>query len=370
MNIKHKKAVSIESAETLDKSFYLSPQLYEDSKEKVFWNSWHFIGNTIELFTPEINAYPIDLFPGFLDESLLLINDEHNISCMSNVCTHRGFQMIHHPAKLRRIICGYHGRRFSLSGQMEHMPEFKEAENFPRPCDHLSHYRLFNWRNFLFVSDQPSFEWEEVCKIMEDRIGFLPIEQFRFSKLHSKEYMVHAHWALYVENYLEGFHIPFVHHSLNDLIDYGSYETIVYDHCNLQVAYSANDADFCFDLPEGHVDYGKKVTAYYYWVFPNTMFNFYPWGVQINTVMPLGQERCKVLFLNYIFDMDVWERNNYGHLSEKVEREDEFVVESVQRGLKSRKYQHGRYSPRRESGVYQFHRLIETFMSTDHPSDL
>ncbi len=355
----------IRKAETLDKSFYLSNDLLEISKEKIFKNTWHFIGTRSQLFTPEINAYPSTILESFLDEAILTtLEKDGRINCMSNVCTHRGFQLIHQASKMSKIVCGYHGRRFNLEGCFEFMPEFKQAENFPRPCDHLSQYEVAKWRDFLFVSHNPKFQWSEIEKIMNERVGFLNLEQFKFSKTYSNEYMVHAHWALYVDNYLEGFHIPFIHSGLNEIIDYGSYETVLYDHCNLQIGYSSSDAEFCFDLPEGHVDYGKKVTAFYYWVFPNIMFNFYPWGVQMNVVMPLGTERCKVLFHNYIYDFNIWDQNDYGALSEKVEREDEYVVESVQKGLKNRFYQSGRYSPKREKGVHQFHRLIAEYMNS------
>ena len=353
----------IKHAETIDKSFYLSPEIYEQSKDSIFWKCWHFVGKTDECFTPEVNIVPATILKGYLDEEFILTKNENQYNALSNVCTHRGYKLVHEVQRKNKIICGYHGRRFNLEGRFEFMPEFKEAENFPRPCDHLARLKLEKWRELLFVAPSPSFEWKEIAQIMQERLYFLPIEQYRFSPLYSKEYMVHAHWALYVDNYLEGFHIPFVHKSLNELIDYGQYETIQYEHCNMQIAYSSSDADFCFDLPEGHPDFGRKVTAFYYWVFPNLMFNFYPWGVQINTVMPLGLERCKVLFLNYIYDMDVWNANNYGQLSEKVEREDEFVVEGVQQGLKSRFYQAGRFSPKREQCVHHFHKLLTQYLS-------
>ena len=85
----------------------------------------------------------------------------------------------------------------------------------------------------------------------------------------------------YCDNYLEGFHIPFVHQDLNDTLDYGDYKTEIYDYCNLQIGYAKDDVEV-FDLPEGHPDFGKKVAAYFYWIFPNMMFNFYPLSVPTN----------------------------------------------------------------------------------------
>ena len=78
-----------------------------------------------------------------------------------------------------------------------------------------------------------------------------------------------------------------------------------------------------FDLPEGHIDYGKKVAAYYYWVFPNMMFNFYPWGLSINVVRPISINRTKVSFLSYVYDPSKLDKGA-GSALEKVEREDEF----------------------------------------------
>ena len=92
---------------------------------------------------------------------------------------------------------------------------------------------------------------------------------------------------LIINEGLEGFHIPFVHKDLNEVLDYNIYKTEVYDHCNLQIGYSEDDTDV-FNLPKDHLDYGKNVAAYYYWVFPNMMFNFYPWGLSINIVKPIS----------------------------------------------------------------------------------
>ena len=109
--------------------------------------------------------------------------------------------------------------------------------------------------------------------------------------------MVEAHWAIYCDNYLEGFHIPFVHDDLNSVLDYGDYETEIDDYFVLQIGY-AKDGDNVFDLPKGHQDYGKNIAAYYYWIYQNLMLNFYPWGLSINIVKPLDRNQTKVKFLS------------------------------------------------------------------------
>ena len=128
---------------------------------------------------------------------------------------------------------------------------------------------------------------------------------------------------------------------------------------NVQIGY-AEGGEEVFELPEGHMDYGKQVAAYYFWVFPNMMFNFYPWGLSINLVQPLEMNKTRVSFVTYVYD-ESKRHSGAGALLDKVEREDEFVVEGVHRGIQSRFYTSGRFSPTREKGVHHFHRLLADF---------
>jgi len=123
----------------------------------------------------------------------------------------------------------------------------------------------------------------------------------------------------------------------------------------------AKENEPCFDLPSTSPDYGKRVAGYYFWVFPNMMFNFYPWGLSLNIVQPLGVSETKVSFLTYVFDKSKLNTGAGSGLDE-VEHEDEEVVENVQKGVRSRFYSHGRYSPKREQGTHHFHSLIAEFI--------
>ncbi len=348
----------IRRAETIDKSFYTNQNYFDRAKDEIFAKTWHFINDEQSLNLGPRSFYPFTLLEHFVDEPLLLSCDDHEkVRCLSNVCTHRGFLLADHPTKARRLVCKYHGRSFNSDGTMHSMPEFKDAENFPRPCDHLHELPLKKWRQFLFTSIDPVIEWDSLVHSIERKVGFLPIEQFRSAPQYNMEYHIKANWALYCDNYLEGFHIPFVHETLNGMLDYGQYRTEIYDYCNVQVGIG-DEGSPCFKLPDTHEDYGQNITAYYYWVYPNMMLNFYPYGLQINIVRPISVDRCKVSFLFYIYDQKAFDDMDTVNFSAKTEREDEYVVEAVQRGLRSRFYQNGRYSPTQEKGVHHFHRLI------------
>lgn len=326
----------IRKAHTLPSEFYTDPDYFETSKEKIFARTWQFIGETEK----NRGLTPVNLLEGFLDEPILISKKDGVTNCLSNVCTHRGKILIENACDANLIRCGYHGRRFSLDGKFLSMPEFEGVENFPSEKDNLPRVPFGTWSGFGFASASPAAP-------LGDFIGEMKanVEEKPFEFAGRKEYEIDAHWALYCENYLEGFHIPFVHHSLNEIVDYGTYSTETFRYASLQTGFDKQGTQ----------------AAQYFFIFPNMMFNFYPWGLSVNIVKPVGPGASKVEFLTYISDGSKIEQGAGADLH-RVEMEDEAVVESVQKGIRSRFYDRGRYSPTREQGTHHFHRLIAEFM--------
>lgn len=347
-------------ASTLQKDFYLDDHYYHAAREKIFAQSWQWLvcGNPV---ASGGQCHPVTLLEGLLDEPLLLTNQDGQVHCISNVCTHRGALLVKTPCQGAHIRCPYHGRLFDLNGQFRSMPEFKEVRNFPTSQDHLRSLPLRHFAGSLFTNLSGRSGFDEYFGPMLERLSWLPMDSFQFRPDLSRDYRVKAHWALYCENYLEGFHIPFVHPALNAALDFGSYRTELYERSSLQLGIAKEQED-CFDLPESSPDYGQKIAAYYYFVFPNLMFNFYPWGLSLNVVQPAGLSETRVRFFTF-----VWQENKRqqgaGADVDATEMEDEEVVESVQTGIRSRFYRQGRYSVKHETGTHHFHRLIAQFMN-------
>lgn len=346
----------IASARTPDTGFYTDPQLYQEFREKLFIPSWQFIGDADRVKEPGY-IYPVTLLEGYLDEPLVLSRDKDGVlRILSNVCTHRGNIIAAEPCKATHLRCRYHGRLFHLDGKFQSMPEFREVKDFPSAADNLPDLPLLHWGKWLFVSPGGGLPAEAFLGDMIRRLNWLPLEDYHFRPDLSRDFTVKANWALYCENYLEGFHIPFVHAGLNAVIDFGNYTTELFKYSNLQLGIAKEDED-CFDLPADSPDYGKKVAAYYFFVFPNMMFNFYPWGLSINIVIPAGIGQSRVSFLTYVADESRYNKGAGSGL-DQVEMEDEEVVEAVQKGVRSRFYSHGRYSVTREQGTHHFHRIM------------
>ena len=352
----------ISMAKTIHTDFYTDSNVFDACKEKIFAQGIHYVGDT-DLLPDAGYTYPLVLLPEYLDEPVAVVRDKDDtIRCLSNVCTHRGNLLVTEPCKTSQLRCRYHGRTFSLDGQMIFMPEFTEVKDFPCSDDHLVSLPVFQWGKLIFTSFNKEVNHNLYFKDMMDRMSFFPMDKLVRRDDLGKDYFVAANWALYCENYLEGFHIPFVHQGLSAVLDYGDYETeLYYPYSSLQLGV-AKSTDNTFDIPPESPDYGRHIAAYYFWVFPNMMFNFYPWGLSINIVQPQAIGSTKVSFITYMYDESKYNQGAGSDL-DKVEMEDEEIVQNVQKGIRSRFYNEGRYSVTREKGTHHFHRLLASFVS-------
>ncbi|HET8628971.1 MAG TPA: aromatic ring-hydroxylating dioxygenase subunit alpha [Thermomicrobiales bacterium] len=351
----------IRRAATLPAEVYGDPRYYDLARERIFARSWQFVADADRLRVPG-QVYPWTLLDGCVGEPLLLTRDnDDRLHCLSNVCTHRGNLLVEGEGHAQVLRCRYHGRRFALDGRFLSMPEFDDVADFPSEADNLPRVPFERWGKFLFAALDPAFTFDELIAPLRERLAWLPLDDYVFDAAGSRDYLVRANWALYCDNYLEGFHIPYVHSGLAGALDYGAYTTEIFSYCNLQLGIAAGAED-AFAPPPSSPDHGKRVAAYYYWLFPNLMFNFYPGALSINVVQPLGPDRTKVSFLSYLQGSSGG-YTGAGEGLDRVEREDEAIVERVQQGIRSRLYHRGRYSPRRESGVHHFHRLLARFLA-------
>lgn len=186
--------------------------------------------------------------------------------------------------------------------------------------------------------------------------GVAKLELARLKFFERRRWTLNCNWKVYVDNYLDGgYHVPHLHKSLSTVLEYSDYliengERFCLQHSPLK---SGKDAE------TAAVRKGDR--AYYYWLHPNFMLNWYEGVMDVNLVLPLGPDRCEVIF-DFFFD-DVGEsaaaRNRASlAVGERVQQEDIDICEAVQRGLHSRAYVAGRLSVRREGGEHLFHRLL------------
>lgn len=343
----------IRTSSTISSDLYKDLNWFEKLKEKVFAQSWQFVCDT-KMLANNNDIFPYRFLDSFIEEPLILINRNNNYFSYSNVCTHRGNLLIKNPGNYNQIQCAYHGRRFDLDGNFIHMPSTEGMLNFPCSDDNLVKIPSQKIGPLIFNSLNPAFDLNQIVNNITSKIEDYSINDFKFFEEYSQDYLVQANWALYCDNYLEGFHIPFIHPGLNQEIDAHNYEVSTGDNYVLQTAY-AKKGGISFKNSNG-------IAAYYLWVFPNIMFNFYPWGLSLNLVKPIKTDLTKVSFRTYIANESLYGLGAGSDL-DKVEREDQNIVEQVQKGVQSRFYKKGRFSPSKEKGVHAFHLMLEKFLN-------
>jgi len=331
----------IRRSRTPDAAFYLDDEVFAQVRERVFAGHWQWVGDLADVQEPA-SVSPRVLAPGLLDEPLMLVRDpQAALRCLPNVCTHRGHLLVDRPCRGDHLRCPYHSRRFGLDGQMQFMPGFEGVEGFPGEDDHLRPVPFASFGGHGFVCLRPGPDFEPLVAPIRRHLPALDIAALRHDPSRDRDFTFDAHWALYVENYLEGLHIPFLHPGLMQALDWKRYRYELHEWGNLQLG----------------LDEAGAVAAHYFWLYPNLMLNFYPWGLSLNQVLPLSPTRTRVIFRAYVGRPDLLEQGA-GSALDQVELEDEAAVQSVQRGLRSRLYRPGRYAPLHEQGVHQFHRLL------------
>lgn len=356
----------ITNARLPDAAFYADIQWFDAQMQHIFAQSWQLVGHSKSL-EAQGRVVPVTLLPGAFEVPVVLTHaPDGRRRCLSNVCTHRGAVVVQQPGQVRSMRCPYHGRCFGLDGRFLSAPGFEGTPDFPCEADSLPELPLETWAPFLFSRlpgshSTPAIPFDAWIEPLRHRMSWLPLAEFQFDAASSSTYDVDAHWALYCDNYLEGLHIPFVHQGLMDRLNFPAYAYELFDWGSLQVGI-AGEGEAAFEFPPGHPEEGKRVGAFWFWLFPNLMLNFYPWGVSVNVVDPISPSQSRVRFLSYVWKPALRPDPTGGDLHQ-VELEDEDVVQRVQAGIRSPLYRPGRYSPQHERAVHHFHRLAAQMLA-------
>lgn len=351
----------IEAGHLPPPSWYADEGVYARALERVFASSWQWIGPADQVRAAG-EQRPFTLLPGSLDEPLVLVHDGERRRVLSNVCTHRCMQVVLEACTAKGLRCSYHGRRFDLEGRFVASPGFEGAEDFPSHDEDLPALEVGAFAGQLFTAIAPERTFDEVVAPVAQRLGHLGLERAVHLPERDRDFEFDAPWSAYVENYLDGLHIPYVHAGLNAAIEWDRYDYELFDGGAWQLA-DAKAGEPAFEVPDGHPDAGRRIAAWYAMVFPNLMINAYPWGVSINLVRPLGPRRTSVRFASFALDPSRLTAGAGGDL-DRVEREDEDAVVRVARGQRSRLARQGRYAPRHERALRHFHAWMAERVST------
>jgi len=346
-------AENVARAHTIPARFYFDAELFAEERKRIFSRCWQVVGhgdqvkNPGDFFTCELQGEPL----------LLVRGARRELRGFYNVCRHRAGPPAEGCGNRKLFRCGYHGWTYGLDGALISAPEFEGVEDFRSEPFALVPLRVEEGSNLIFVNLDAN-----AAPLMQS-LGELPrqVERFGFSSMQLFErrtYDMKCNWKTYVDNYLEGYHLPSVHPGLNRELDYNAYTVETYAGHVRQFSpirgAKAGDA-----TPRRYQEAREDLTTDYFWIFPNWMLNCYPDNVSLNIVLPLDVERTLAIFEWYLPEEKLGSQaaRDSVSFSDEIQIEDVKICETVQRNLHSRSYDRGRYSVKQERGVHAFHRM-------------
>jgi choline monooxygenase len=345
-------------ATTIPSRWYLDPAMLALEQERIFGGTWQLVGRVDQarrggdFFTCAVG-----------DEPLVMTRaTDGTLHGFFNVCRHRAGAVAAGAGNRKTLQCSYHGWTYGLDGRLLNTPEFEGVRCFDKTRNGLVAVRVDTWGPFVFANlNHEAPPLHEVLGNIPEETGNIPLERMGFYK--RADYEIACNWKVYVDKYLEGYHIPLAHPGLYKEIDYRQYRVETERYYSKQFAPIREKPD---SLYRRNLDDGTDAQALYYWLFPNLMLNIYPDNLQINIILPLGHERTLTIFEWYVLDVDRREIAQDFHKSFKfsdvIQKEDIDICETVQKRLASRSYDIGRFSASRENGVHHFHGLLCEFL--------
>jgi len=349
----------VASAWTLPAGVYFDPEVFALEKRKIFSRTWQVVGHRDQVqkagdyFTIEIAGEPL----------LICRDATGKLRAFYNVCRHRAGPAAEGAGSRKVFRCAYHGWTYGLDGSLLHSTEMEGVKNFRHEDFCLMPVRCEEWFNLVAVN------LEVDARTLIESIGEMPqqAERFAFQSMklfERRTYDMKCNWKTYIDNYLEGFHLPTVHPGLNRELDFNAYTVEPHEHYVRQFSpiRGAQPGD---ETPRRYQEAREDLTTVYFWVFPNWMLNCYPDNISLNMILPLEPERTLAIFDFYLpeHDLNSQAARDSVDFSDQVQREDIAICEAVQKNLHSRSYQRGRFSASQERGVHAFHRIYADAMN-------
>ena len=343
-------------ATTIPARWYRDPHLLELESAAVFARTWQPAGHAASVAQP--GSY---LAAEIAGEPVVVTRAKDGIlRAFSNVCRHRASIIAGGHGTANALRCPYHAWTYGLDGRLLGCPEFEGVLDFEKSAVRLPEFRAETWGPYVFVNqDANAPSLADVLGAIPGEVAALgcPAGQLQFSE--RRDYTIACNWKVYVDNYLEGYHLPAAHPSLFRELDYANYRVDTHRYYSSQIA--------PIRPPAGGVRQYESdgLSALYYWIFPNFMLNVYPDNLSANIIVPLGPGKTLTIFEWFSYPGAALKPETIA-FSDEIQQEDIAICESVQKGLHSRTYNTGRFSAKRENGVHHFHLLLHEFLKHEN----
>ncbi len=349
---------------------YTSAEFHQTENRTLFSGSWVFAGFAHPLRKPgDLQPITVGGQPLFL-----VRNDENEITAFHNACRHRCLKLVNQAGNTGKLIrCPYHSWTYDLRGELKAAPWFGGHEQTPPAgfslqSNGLLPVRCKTWHDWVFVNpDGQAEDFEQFIKPLKRQLGDLPLERIKPVAMLDLG-IVQCNWKLLLENFIEPYHVQFVHRTTTSqpLTDH---YTIVDQHClgsacDIEPDHSTDAAD------AADTSTTLAVTSQYLTLFPNFVMGTYApdqLGVHLNIPVGVAQTRqFRVVYLHQDSPVSKDQIENLKKLWYNVHKEDHAICERLQLGRSSPVADSGGWlSPHWEDSVYRFQRLVVESTTAD-----
>jgi len=294
---------------------------------------------------------------------LFLLRDRQNrVSAFHNVCRHRNLKLVDSEGNCGKLIrCPYHSWSYDLCGALKNAPYFggtKQVlpEGFKLEDNGLMPVNCEVWHDWIFVnlSSQPG-SFEDFLAPIKRQLGSNDVTDYvPRAMLDLGE--VHCNWKLLMENFIEPYHVQFVHRTTTEQPLKDHY-TVVDEHC----------LGSAVELSAEQVANAKAgtlgVTSHYLTLFPNFVMGTYQpdqLGVHLNEPIAANLTRQhRVIYTHKDAHYSDEQIQGLSYLWHSVHLEDHEMCIRLQQGRHSPLAANGgMLSPHWENSVRKFQELV------------
>jgi phenylpropionate dioxygenase-like ring-hydroxylating dioxygenase large terminal subunit len=341
---------------SLAAKYYTDPEVFKLETNGLLARTWQFAGHASQL--KETGDYFTFDMAG---ESLFCIKGrDGEIRTFYNVCQHRAHQLVSGQGQTRVLVCPYHAWTYELTGELRAGPNIKAVEGFDKSSICLTSVRTEVFLGFIFVNldkdAKPMDDW--FPNVRTELESYIP-HWDTLAPLEWVEIPENCNWKVSVENYSECYHCTLNHPTFSTgVVRPETYDIQPQGYC-LRHTTECNSMDaMTYDINSGF-DKNDQYSSWFLWpmfsfqVYPGNLLNTYHWrAVDADHVVvwrgwySVGGEENDI-----VRQMALQDR-------ETTVSEDIGLVESVQRGLKSRGYVPGPLVVDPKCGVNSEHSIL------------
>ncbi|HTO71353.1 MAG TPA: SRPBCC family protein [Myxococcota bacterium] len=287
--------------------------------------------------------------------------DDGRVRAFRNACRHRGMQLVEGAGCGRALACRYHGWTYGLDGALRHVPH---ADGFPgldRSAHGLSELPAFEKCGLVFVAQDAGARDDGSFDGLPDFIG---ADQRMF---HQRESLVPANWKIFLEGFLEGYHIKTTHPTTFYPFGFDNLNVVETFGRNSRVTFPFQRIRKLAQVPPAERRVRGALT-YVYHLFPNAIVTTFSHHTQLLVLEPvsLGETRLVAYLLTNRPAGDATAQadaeRDAAFVNQTGGAEDAAVVCAIQRGLASGAndaFTYGRF----EGAISHFHRALHAALS-------